>query len=418
MSERWNKIVRVAILATLAVLLLNPSGLVGRWVTAAYHAWGEQRRVERTWDELVSVPVRSPQGSIFDSSEHPNISEVSAIVTGLFLPDSGIALVDRTEIHMIDIMSAGGRVVGRKGEGPKEFGHIELAHRTPQGILIWDFLRRRAVLMTHDGELVRSEGYAHASFKDFFNAYPVGVDPHGRIVFRDGIHRGLGEYEGRTWTPATYVAVRDNGELEVVAAANGDEIYYHPNRSDHVVYGHRTFQAATEDRLIVADTERGKIVVLDWSGGEVAEVPMPTGLSLSADQVQAGRDARIAELRRIVEGMKSRAVASGQDLAVDLDHFYESPEMKDWPANEVAPAIDNVLTDYDARLWVRDYRLPDQDSVTWRVWDIDRTELLFTVRMAGEDTLLDARGDVVLVRRADEFDVPRAVVSPLATVAH
>ena len=62
--------------------------------------------------------------------------------------------------------------------------------------------------------------------------------------------------------------------------------------------------------------------------------------------------------------------------------------------------------DFDGRLWVRDYRLPDQDSVTWRVWDIDRQELLFTARMGGEDRLLDARGDVVLLRRLDEFDVP------------
>lgn len=39
-----------------AGLLLNPSGLLGRWVTAAYSSWDERRRVERVWDELVSAP--------------------------------------------------------------------------------------------------------------------------------------------------------------------------------------------------------------------------------------------------------------------------------------------------------------------------------------------------------------------------
>lgn len=78
------------------------------------------------------------------------------------------------------------------------------------------------------------------------------------------------------------------------------------------------------------------------------------------------------------------------------------------------------LTDYDGRLWVRDYRLPDQDSVTWQVWDIDsdEPEVLFTARMDGEDTLLDARGDLVLLRRTDELDLPRAVVRQLADMAH
>lgn len=483
-NERWNRIVNVAILITLAALLLAPSGLVGRWATAAYAAygaWDERRRVERTWDELVSAPsvlssvmeadrrvivefvdydcavceavaadvaeathsqgvsvvvrhlpsdwngpgasevqapVLSPEGSVFDSSENPNFSEVSAIVAGLFLPDSGIALVDRNEVHLIDLGSGEARVVGRKGEGPKEFGHIEFAKRTPRGILIWDFLRRRAVVMTDDGELVRSAGYGHVPFKDFFNAHPVGVDADGRLVFRDGDYRELGKQEGRVWNPATYVVVRDDGALEVVAAASGGEMYYSPSRSDAVVYGNRTFEAATADHIIVADTRRGGIAVLDWSGGAVVDIPMPAGLPLNADQVQAGREARIAELERIVEGMKSRAAASGQGLDASLDHFYESPELRDWPANEMAPPVDEVLTDYDARLWVRDYRLPDQDSVTWRVWDIGEAELLFRVRMAGEDKLLDARGDLVLVRRTDRFDVPRAVISPLAPVIH
>ena len=73
-----------------------------------------------------------------------------------------------------------------------------------------------------------------------------------------------------------------------------------------------------------------------------------------------------------------------------------------------------MLTDFDSRLWVRDYRIPGQDSVTWRVWDIERERLLFTARMGGEDTLLDARGDWVLLRRLDAFDGPRSVITRLS----
>ena len=54
-----------------------------------------------------------------------------------------------------------------------------------------------------------------------------------------------------------------------------------------------------------------------------------------------------------------------------------------------------------------------QNSVTWRVWAIERFTPLFPVRLAADKELLDARGHVVLLRREDELDVPRAVVTRL-----
>ena len=308
--------------------------------------------------------MRPSNASIFDSSLHPDLSELPNVVAGFFLPDTGLALVDRGEIHLVDLSSGATRVVGRKGEGPREFGHIGRATRTPQGI------------------------------------------------FRDGIYRRTRDYDGRTWNPATYVAVQDGDELPIVAQAKGDEAYYGARRSGSVVFGHRTFEAASEDRLIIAETDRGSIAVLDWSGREVAKIPMPAGVRLSAAQ-EMGRQVLVSTWERFEEFMK-RAAESGPVPYEPGNRFDASdPDFRDWPINEVAPAIDTLLIDFDARLWARDYRLPGQDSVTWRVWDTDQAQLLFTARMDGEDVLLDARGDLVLLRRVDEFDVPRAVVSQL-----
>ena len=357
-------------------------------------------------------PLRPSNESTFDSSEHPDLSELLNIVAGFFLPDTGLALVERGEIHLVDLSSGGTRVVGRKGEGPREFGHIGRATRTPRGILVWDVPRRRVAIIGPDGDFLRSEGYAQMPFQDFMNAYPVAVHPDGRIVYRDGIYRRTRDYDGRTWNPTTYVAVQDEGELEIVARAKGDEVYYGAKRSGSVVFGHRTFEVATEDRLIIAETDRGAIAVLDWSGGEVAQIPMPAGVRLSAAQ-EMGRQVLVSTWERFEELLK-RAAASGEVPYTPGDQVGAShPDFKDWPINEVAPPVDTLLTDFDGRLWARDYRLPDQDSVTWRVWDIDRAQLLFTARMDGEDVLLDARGDLVLLRRVDEFDVPRAVISQL-----
>ena len=50
------------------------------------------------------------------------------------------------------------------------------------------------------------------------------------------------------------------------------------------------------------------------------------------------------------------------------------------------------------------------------MWDIDPPQILFTVRMDGEDRLLDAAGDLLLLLRVDALDVPRAEVRRLTAV--
>ncbi len=362
-------------------------------------------------------PLRRVGPPVLVSSEHPDLSGLLGIVGGLFLPDSGLALVERNEIHMVDLVSGETRVIGREGEGPREFGHIWTANHTPQGILVWDTLRRRAVVIAHDGEFLTSQGYRQAPFEDVFTSRPVGVGAGGRVVFRDGPGR-FGRFgEGRIWDPAWYVAVDEGGALQRIAEAKGEERYYGRHQSDAVTMGHRTFEAATEDHLIIADTDRGAIAVLDWSGGEVAEIPMPAGVRLSAALVRAGREQRVSEEQRFMASVR-RAVASGRlpEMAGRRDDAAVAKAYADWPINDVAPAIDTLLTDFDARLWARDYRLPYQDSVTWRVWDIGQAQPLFMVKMDGDDRLLDAHGDLLLLRRVNALDVPRAEVRRLADV--
>lgn len=365
----------------------------------------------RSAESLALRPTGQPS---FDSSEHPDLAELSAVAAGLFLPDSGLALVERSEIHLVDLLSGRTRVVGREGEGPREFRHIGRAVRTSHGIAVWDVPRQRLSLVAHDGEFLRAQGFLDASLQGLFNAYPVAVHPDGRVVVRDGVDHFGRNGEGRTWNPATYVTVRDDGELQVFAQARGNEHYYGSERSGAVVFNHRTLQAATEDGLIVAETHRGVIAVLDWNGREVAQIPMPAGVPVPEARA-VGRQVLLAQWRRAAERF-NRSAASGRIPFEPRDFdpsFASEPDLKDWPINEVAPAIDALLTDFDGRLWVRDYRLPDQDSVTWRVWDIDRQELLFSARIGGEEELLDARDELVLLRRVDEFDVPRAVTVPL-----
>ena len=56
MSDKSNKIVNIAILAMIAILLFNPSGVIGRWLGTRYNSESRERqRVADVWDDLVAA---------------------------------------------------------------------------------------------------------------------------------------------------------------------------------------------------------------------------------------------------------------------------------------------------------------------------------------------------------------------------
>ena len=407
---RWSHIAGIAIIVILAVLLLNPSGGVGRWITSTYRGWDEGRRPSGP------AATRSlvPGPSTFESSELPRLADAfSVIAGGFFLPDSGIVLVERTEVYFVDMASGETRVFGREGGGPLEFRRIARAIRSPQGIALQDNYRLRVVFLDNSGEFVGDMRYNAVPFKgSVMGELPVAVHPDGRIVFGDTEGKNRRSYRGRTWDAIEYLAVDSVGEVEVVAQGKGSEYYYEAQASGSVIFGHSTLMAASSDRVAIAETDQEAIQVLKWDGSEVGRIPMPPAVRPSRDQVRAVREYRAdgpSRMARILsEVWSEEEVADLRTVRFNMDR---------WPVNEPAPPIDRLFVDFDERLWVRDYHFADQDSVTWRVWDMERFTPLFQVKLAADEELLDARGDVVLLRREDELDVPRAVVSRLEPAA-
>ncbi len=361
-----------------------------------------------------------PGPSMFDSSELPQLTHAfSVIVGGFFLPDSGVVLVERTKVYFVDMASGETRVFGREGGGPHEFRRIARALRTPRGIALQDNYRVRVVFLDNGGEFAGDMRYNTVPFKGgVMGAPPVAVHPDGRIVFGDRESKHFGSYQGRTWDAIEYLAVDSAGQVEVVAQGKGSEYYYEAKRSGDVFFGHSTLMAASSDRVAIAETDREAIRVFGWDGGEVGRIPMPPAVRPSRDQVRAVREYH-ADWPLRVARLVNRASA---DLPAQLREHYADPRnlrlsYDNWPVNELAPPINQLFVDFDERLWVRDYHFADQDSVTWRIWDMERFTPLFEVRLAADEELLDARGKVVLLRREDELDVPRAVVSRLEPAA-
>jgi len=361
-----------------------------------------------------------PGSSTFDSSELPQLTHaLSTIVGGFFLPDSGVVLVERTEVHFVDMASGETRVFGREGGGPLEFRRIARALRGPQGIALHDNYRLRAVFLDNSGEYVGDMRYNSVPFKGgVMDARPVAVQPDRRIVFRDREGKDFGSYRGRTWDAIEYLAVDSAGEVEVVAQGKGSEYHYEAQRSGSVFFGHTTLRAASSDRVAIVGTDQEAIRVLGWDGGELGRIPLPPAVRPSRDQVRAVRDYRAGELSRWAERL-SRAPTDVPVMVQEAlaDMRDEGLNYEDWPVNDQAPPIDQLFVDFDERLWVRDYHFTDRDSVTWRVWDVERLTPVFQVKLAADEELLDARGAVVLLRREDDLDVPRAVISRLEPAA-
>lgn len=389
---RWSLFASIAIVATLASVM-------------------QQRWHSRNWNPAAPDPATDrllvPGESTFDSSNRPELADALSFITaGFFLPDSGLALVERTEVYFVDMASAETTVFGGEGGGPREFRRISRAVRGPQGIALWDILRRRVVWLDHHGGFLRDLSYQAAPFKNPMPVPPVAVHPDGRIVFGDSESKIFGGFRGRTWNPVEYVAVNGESELEVIAQTRGYEHYYGDDGSGGVLFGHRTMMAGSADHFVIAETDQEAIQMFRWDGGEVGSIPMPPAVRVSVNQLRIAREYMAAEPSRHAALLSK--VWSEEEMA-DIDTSPKS--MDEWPVNELAPPIDSVFIDFDERLWVRDYHFTDQDSVTWRVWDMERATALFRVRLDADERLLDASGDVVLLRRIDELDVPGVVVS-------
>ena len=355
--------------------------------------------------------------SIFDSARDLDPVAATLIVAnaGFFLPNRHLVIVDRTEMVFVDLPSGDVRAVGGVGDGPGEFNHITGAMRTPEGVASWDLLSQRISFFSFDGEFLRSRAYDPLSFLHWM-ASPVAVHSEGDILFRDG-DGPASRVGGRTWDPAHYVALQKDGQLRTVAVAKGNELFYRNDvargvlESEHVIFGHRAFEGATGHLLVVAQTDTGAIEVMDWSGRVISSIPMPVATKVAPHQVRMASES-VASAREQRFALANRLLARQQ---MGGSRALPRVAIPNLPANEVAPAIDGLFVDFDERLWFREYRFPDQDSVIWKTWDIERQHQLFTLRTAGDAQLLDAKGELVLLRGEDALGVPRVFVRPMVS---
>ena len=348
------------------------------------------------------------------TSSDERVSQIGRLYAARLLSPDRFVFVDLSLNWLVFVNASDGGVVtaGREGEGPHEFKLPILVGRSRDGgVVVWDAVHRRFALVNADGTFAEPPVYERSAFA-LVTTRVVARYADGTVVIADDAFPiGLpGEQPppGPFRNTVQYQTLAPNEPARSIAQFLDTELYYEKQgsrgRSRSIIFAHRLHDAQVGQHLAVAQTDLGKVHVLDLSGATVAEVPLPPAIVNVG-----GSDPGCAEgYRRKGDAWREEAEAVGSSGG-SCRGLAEPFLFRDLPANNVAPAINHMKGDLDGRLWLRLFR-PDEEAEYWQVWDIDGPNLEFTLTLPEGEELLDAAGDRVLLRTRDEFDVEYLVL--------
>ena len=384
-------VVNIAVLLTLAIVLLSPSGI----------------RAQATTHGVTQALARLSPTPIFDSREHPNVavSLIGSLSRGMIVHDERIVLLDGRTLLFINPWTGELWTAGGQGEGPGEFAGsgLELSlFRGQDELRVWDPNNDRRLTMFSDtGELqdTRRVNLSGVAFRHW-TASMMGVFPDGSFAFIDREPPPIiGASDGRQRTLGYVVEVNEEGKRRVIAEFLDSE-------GGSVLFRYRTVISFDGDRVSLADTESDEIRIIDRSGRTVSRIPMPgQRVRVSSAQLDAARAEAQVRSRRGHEITLRQLEAMGRST-----ENVRSRE-RDYLHNEVAPSVDRTQFDADKRLWIQHYVMPGDETTRWTVWGSEQH--VFSLEMPAGYSLLDARGDLVLLRVRDSLGVDRAEIRRL-----
>ena len=390
--RRPDLVVSIAVLLTLAIVLPNPS------IASLAKA---------TPDGVGQALARLSPTPIFDSREHPDVavSLIGNLSRGMFVHDARIVLLDERTLLFINPWTGELWTAGGKGGGPGEFAGSGLQlslFRWQDELTVWDPNNGRRLTMFSDtGEVqdTRRVDLSGVAFRHW-TAGMMGVFPDGSFAFIDRDPPPVvGASDGKQRTLGYAVEVSEEGKRRVIAEFLDAE-------QGSVLFNHRTVISFGGDRVSVADTESDEVRIIDRSGRTVSRIPMPgQRVRVSSAQLDAARAEAQVRSRRGDEATLRQLEAMGRPT--ENFQFRE----RDYLHNEVAPSIDRTQFDADKRLWIRHYVMPGDETTRWTVWDGEQH--VFSLEMPAGYSLLDARGDLVLLRVRDSLGVDRAEIRRL-----
>ncbi len=368
--------------------------------------------------------LRLADAEVFGSAGHPEarVSQIGELTGAMFMGADRFVFVDGTSQELVFVTAASDAAewAGRKGDGPREFGSIEIVtHTAAVGLVVWDAQHRRlnSVDYVNGAWVVRElPEYDRSVLRSGMMTEPAAVYDDGALVFRASVSSVSSVFEMSAREPGFY---RDTlqywlsvpGESKrLVAHGLGPESFSSVSggrgATTSVIFGHSLLHAQVGQQLAVSQTDLGTVRVFDRTGRMTAEIPLPPGEAVSQAQIDAVRARRIEGEEDI-----ARKIGEGQGDGFDFASMWRGriEHVREAPANEVAPPISRMKGDRDGRLWLRLLR-PGDTRQHWAVWDLAGPSLLFTLVLAEGEAFFDATGDRVLVGAQDELDVDYLLV--------
>lgn len=335
----------------------------------------------------------------------------------LFGPDGEI-VIPQPQDHTVRVFDSTGRPltdVGRRGQGPGEFGRVSTAGFTGDTLWVGDDALGRLTFFDLDGRLLRTMPWTPVQHRFDGGLYRIGVPS---VLLHDGT--GIIEVgmlmrrmtRGALWPPRPYVrtdsatssvdslALRDMGQREwTQVTAGGREISLFWSVDDSPVYA------------IAADG--GGIVIVDRF-----RAPDANASEFTVRRIDAEGDtvfSRDYPYRPIPtpEAVTDRVVA---ELAEPLDSgegvLTADRVERELRAAGLIPAtlepVSEVATGTDGTIWLK-LASASEEVATWLVLDrsgepVGRVEL-----PAGQSVLAVEEGRIAVLE-LDELDVPYVVV--------
>lgn len=394
-----------------ATLILRLFGLL---VIAALTTGTETAAVQEASDTPIEVPSKTVRrladAALFDSRVHPAtaISEFGRLSDALYLESERLLLVDgiSLEAHLVDLRTGGFETIGGKGDGPGEYRSLFFGViRTDEGFAAADLLAGRVNVYSRSGTLLRTQAYDINSFNEP-TARLVAVYDDGALLFRDGDPPRDAWPDGLHRATARYVEVEPSGVPRTVLELAGEEFWARDGAVLPVLFGYNVLEVQAGGRTVAVQTDSRVVQAYDRQGTVVAELPellWSEPVSVTEAQVKLARAAKKDELSRKMD--RSSSALFKMVYTTELD------AVGDLPANQLAPTADALFEDLDGRLWIRSYVMPGDSIVRWHVLDFG--EVLhdgFLLEVTMGEEVMDASGDRVVLRTADELGVERVVV--------
>ena len=250
------------------------------------------------------------------------VSQIGRLYAARLLSPDRFVFVDLSLNWLVFVNASDGGVVtaGREGEGPHEFKLPILVGRSGDaGVVVWDGVHRRFALVNADGTFAETPVYERSALA-LVTTRVVARYADGTVVIDDdGFPIGLpGEQPppGPFRNTVQYQTLAPNEPARSIAQFLDTELYYEKQgsrgRTRSIIFSHRLHDAQVGQHLAVAQTDLGKVHVLDLSGATVAEIPLPPGIVMSDDRIM---DVRKGIEARATAGARRRgAVGSSRDL--------------------------------------------------------------------------------------------------------